>query len=89
MAPSEGLYDVSVCHEGLYDASVRHEGLYDVSEETFWVELFDSHCTTERGRREDDGTPDILTNLVSLQASILKKAFPTDGVSWRNLKCNN
>ena len=35
VAPSEGLYDASVCHEGLYDVSVRHEGLYDVSEETF------------------------------------------------------
>ena len=54
MASSESLYDALVCHEDLYDVSVCHEGLYD------------SRCSTEWGRREDDGTPDILTNLVSL-----------------------
>ena len=69
MASSESLYDALVCHEDLYDILVCHEGLYD------------SCCTTEQGRREEDGTLDILTNLVSLQASILKKAFPTDGAN--------
>jgi hypothetical protein len=78
MAPSKGLYDVSV----------RQEGLYDVSEETFLVELFDSRYTTKRGCREDGGTPDISTNLANLQASVLKKAFSTDGANWRNIKCN-
>ena len=76
-------------HEGLYDVSVCHEGLYDVSEEIFLAKLFDSQCMTERGCREDNGTPDILTNLASLQASILKKAFPTNGASWRNNFCDN
>ena len=48
------------------------EGLYDVPEET--LEELASSTTTEGGRREVDGSPDILTNLSSLQMSILEKA---------------
>ena len=89
VALSESLYDALVCHEGSYDVSVRHEGLYGVSEEIFLSELFDSRCTVEQGCREDEGTIDILANFASLQAFILKKAFPTDGANWRNINCNS
>jgi hypothetical protein len=69
-----------------YGAPKSREGLYDVPEET--LEELASSTTTEGGRRNIDGTPDIPTNLVSFQTSILKKAFPTNGANWRNLKCN-
>jgi hypothetical protein len=49
------------------------EGLYDVPEET--LDELASSTTTEGGRRDVDGTPDIPTNLVSFQTSILKKAL--------------
>ena len=55
------------------------EGLYDVLEET--LEELASSTTTEGGRHDVDGTPDIPTNLVSFQTSILKKAFPTNGAN--------
>ena len=86
-APLESLCNASVRHDGSYDVSVCHEGLYDVLEGFFLAGLFDPRYITERGCREDDGTLDILANLVSLQASISKKDFPTDGANWRNLKC--
>jgi hypothetical protein len=62
------------------------EGLYDVPEET--LDELASSTTTEGGRREVDGSPDISTNLLSLQMSILEKAFPTDGANCRNLNCD-
>jgi hypothetical protein len=57
------------------------EGLYDVPEET--LDELASSTTIEGGRRDVDGTPDILANLVSFQTSILKKA-PSH--RWRQLE---
>ena len=62
------------------------EGLYNVPEET--LEELASSTTTEGGRHDVDGILDISMNLVSFQTSILKKALPTDGANWRNLKCD-
>ena len=51
------------------------EGLYEVPEET--LDELASSTTTEGGRREVDGTPDIQANFASFQTSISKKApFP-------------
>ena len=50
------------------------EGLYDVPEET--LDELASSTTTEGGRLDVDGTPDIQANFASLQTSISKKAFP-------------
>uniref|UniRef100_A0A2N9GAQ2 Uncharacterized protein n=1 Tax=Fagus sylvatica TaxID=28930 RepID=A0A2N9GAQ2_FAGSY len=81
--PTEAL-PVATSSAISYGPLESREGLYDVPEET--LDELASSTTTEGGRRDVDGTPDIPANLVSFQTLILKKALPTDGVNWRNLK---
>ena len=55
-------------------SSKFREGLYDVPEET--LDELASSTTTEGGRRDVNGSPDIPTNLSSSQTSISEKASP-------------